>query len=78
MVRAKFYVNSITQSKMYGSETGLGYTVDLNPVIGGSSENEKFFRLTPSGSIKLGTINEEAAKSFEIGKEYYIDFTPAE
>lgn len=41
-------------------------------------ENSKFWKATPMGAIELGTINPEAWKQFEIGKEYYVDFTPAE
>jgi hypothetical protein len=40
-------------------------------------ENTKFWEASPSGEIKLGTINPQAWSMFEIGKEYYVDFTPA-
>jgi hypothetical protein len=40
-------------------------------------ENSRFWAYTPSGEIRLGTINPEAWKEFEIGEEYYVDFTPA-
>jgi len=52
-------------------------TIALQPVYGGSPENDQFFRYTPSGSISIGTVNAEAAKQFELGKEFYVDFTPA-
>lgn len=71
MVRAKFTVECIKQDVN-------GKTIELKPVLGGSEENEKFYKYTPSGSIILSTINEEASKQFEVGKEYYIDFTSAE
>lgn len=77
-VRAKFKVDSILHSK-YGDE-GLK-TINLSPVYGGSvssHENAQFWKWTPIGKIELGTINEAAAEQFEIGKEYYIDFTKAE
>jgi hypothetical protein len=35
-------------------------------------------RQSPSGEIKLGTINPAAWEAFELGREYYIDFTPAD
>ncbi|MGD9726393.1 MAG: hypothetical protein AB7L09_21600 [Nitrospira sp.] len=41
-------------------------------------ENSKFWEASPSGKLELGTINEEAWSQFEMGKEYYLDFTPAE
>ena len=76
-VRAKFKVDSIERSK-YGDE--VMETIKLSPVYKGcdpNSENSKFWRYTPCGSINLGTINTEAAKQFVLGAEYYIDFTPA-
>lgn len=75
-VRAKFYVQSLKQSKMYSGK--IGTTVELSPVMSGSEENKKFYDASPSGKIELGIMNPEAAAAFEIGKEYYIDFTSAE
>lgn len=57
------------------------HTVKLSPVYGNGDpnhENTKFWKASPSGSLSLGTINPEAAKVFELGKEFYVDFTPAE
>ena len=67
MVRAKFTVMNVTEKE-----------VTLLPVTYGSEENKKFFELTPYGSIQMGTINPDAIKQFEVGKEFYVDFTPAE
>lgn len=73
-VRAKFKVNEIT-SRDYGT------TVKLNPVYSTdpNHENKSFADATPSGDITL-QINKgrPAANAFELGKEYYVDFTPAE
>ena len=70
-IRAKFKVTNI-------ADNGEGMkTVSLSPVCSGSPENESIFKWTPSGSISMGTINAEAAKDFEIGKEFYVDFTAA-
>ena len=81
-VRAKFKVDSVKASM--GSvrdeegnwKQGEVRTVQLFPVSG-DGENEKFWAATPSGSIELGCANLEAAKAFELGQEYYVDFTPA-
>lgn len=73
-VRAKFKVSSVTPNND-GSE------IKLEPVTSGSAENEQFYSFTPWGSIVLGTVNPAAASQFEVGAEYYIDFsraTPAE
>lgn len=55
-------------------------TIVLSPVYDPNpgSENHEFWQYTPSGEIKLGTINPEAWQQFEIGKEYYVDFSPAD
>jgi len=70
-VRAKFVVQGITPE----SE---GSTIILHPVVGGSPENDSFFKYTPAGCISLSTVNESAVEQFEPGKEFYVDFTPVE
>lgn len=78
MVRAKFKVDKIERT-MYGKEELQ--TICLSAVYGGdnaSEENKKFWKWTPVGNITLGTINPEVAAVFELGKEYYIDFTRTE
>lgn len=42
-----------------------------------NEENKEFFKSTPSASVQLAIVREEAAAIFEVGKEYYVDFTPA-
>ena len=76
--RAKFVCSSITTTKHWDKSKGLLHTIKLSPVVSGSEENKAFYEATPSGSIDLGTINDVAARNFEIGKEYYVDFTPAD
>ena len=71
MVRAKFQVVSIT-------EFVSGKKVNLTAVNSGSEENKQFFKWTPNAMIELQTVNEEASKQFEIGKEYYVDFSKVE
>lgn len=71
-VRAKFKVVSVTES-----EGGMK-SVKLQPVTGGSPENESFFKWTPMGSIEIGTLNADAAARFVPGKQMYVDFTAAE
>ena len=71
MVRAKF--KCVDKS---GSENDT--QIKLEAVTSGSEENKTFFKYTPSGQISMGTINKEAAAQFEVGKEYYIDFSPAQ
>jgi hypothetical protein len=69
MVRAKFVCSYKNSSEN---------DISLSPVYSGSEENKAFFSATPGGRIDLFIINPEVAKQFERGKEYYVDFTPAE
>lgn len=76
-VRAKFKVDAIEATL---SNKEKVYTVKLTPVYGNGDpnhENTKFYKWTPGGSCQLSLINEETAKSFALGSEVYIDFTPA-
>lgn len=55
-------------------------TIHLSPVYANGDpdhENSKFWQASPSGSIQLGTINPAAWQAFDLGAEYYIDFTKA-
>lgn len=72
MVRCKFRVAAKREA---GDGTG---EVTLYPVVTGSPENDKFYKYTPGGAISFSTINVEAMKVFNVGAEFYVDFTPAE
>jgi len=65
-VRAKFNCESV--KTFDGGRT----EVTLNPITGGSPENDKFFKWTPYGEIKIGTINPDV--KFVPGKNYFVDF----
>lgn len=90
-VRAKFRLNSYTtelHQKPGRKEDGSPdwskttpeekRTLNLTPVHDEEGENRDFWDATPSGSIQLGVVNPAAWKHFEIGKEYFVDFTLAE
>jgi hypothetical protein len=83
-VRAKFRCVKVSEELGWGTRadgtTGEvpSKSVRLVPVMGGSAENEAFFRYIPSGAIDLGILNVRAAEAFVIGKEYYVDFTAVE
>lgn len=75
-VRAKFKVNEIRRHQ-YGTDEMQ--TIAMTPVYCDKegSENHEFWNATPQGKVELGVINLKAANFFELGKEYYLDFTPA-
>lgn len=70
-VRAKFKCTGID------NVSDEAKSIHLEPVISGSPENAEFFKWTPSGKITIGCVNPRANEQFEVGKEYYVDFTPA-
>jgi hypothetical protein len=71
-VRAKFVVDNISKSR-FG-----WHTIVMSPVSGGSEENKAFWAATPGGKIEFNCVNDKAIEQFEVGKEYYVDFTPTE
>lgn len=88
-VRAKFKVQRIEASqttvrKQGGADNQYELvevrTIVLMPVYSPdpASENGRFWAASPSGEIKLGTINPNAWQAFELGSEYYVDFVKVE
>lgn len=80
-VRAKFKCTGIQQSEssFYDPATGkynpcVVETATFWAVNSGSEENKKFFASTPNGSISIGVVHKGM---FQLGREYYLDFTPA-
>ena len=88
IVRCKFRCDQITHLLIHGwdqdanqSTVKPGRTIKMSPVYGNNDpkhENTKFWEATPGGSLELNVINASAAEIFEVGKEYYLDLTPAE
>ena len=72
-VRAKFKVEQITKYNHGHSEIILRPVYSDDP----NHENKKFWDATPSGELKLGLNKASTADTFELGKEYYLDFSPA-
>lgn len=67
-VTAKFKCTST--SNFEGGAKG----VKLGAVVGGSPENDQFFKWTPNATIELSTLNPAAAEQFEPGAEYLVTF----
>lgn len=51
--------------------------VVITPEIPPPPENAAFFAATPGGEIRLLMIAPDSATEFSIGREFFIDFTPA-
>jgi hypothetical protein len=75
-VRAKVRCSSKTKNEGFD---GTAFRFDAVYSSDPSSENKSFTDATPSLSLNM-TISDgkPAADQFEEGKEYYLDFTPAE
>jgi hypothetical protein len=57
---------------------GDGFYLSFSPVVDGSPENKEFFKYTPGGQVIFHVLNRNASEKFEQGKQYYVDFSPAE
>ncbi len=86
MTRAKFKCSNITDAGIQtinGKEVqGKNYMFnavmvekDAEGNVTGNKENAIFGMFTPAGSANMTVYND--AVQFEINKEYYLDFTPA-
>lgn len=78
--RAKFVLKAIEQQKYTAFKEGKAYdavthTYKFDAVYGDSSpENKSFWEATPSGRIELSCVKPQ---SWELGQEFYVDFSPA-
>ena len=62
-------------------EPATQVTIIMSPVYGNGDahhENTKFWQNSPSGKLELNCVNENASAYYQLGKEYYVDFTLAE
>lgn len=78
-VRAKFYVKQINH--MHHGQDNDATEITMAPVFGtfgDGSANESWSKHTPSGELTMMITNPAAVEKFEIGKSYYLDFTPAD
>ncbi len=73
-VRAKFRVTAKSDPYPDGA---IG--IEMQPVCSSNPqhENKRFWEATPAGKIEMSISNRPAADVFELGEEYYVDFTKA-
>ena len=70
--RAKFRVENVDKVGDVQEDILLTAVCDGNP------ENQSFNKYTPYGELKMMVDNPELKGFFVQGKEYYLDFIPAE
>jgi hypothetical protein len=71
MVRAKVRCESLEGN-------AVKFSTVYEPDASKDTENARFTKATPWGQIQLGIDNPDALSQFEVGKQYYVDFSPAE
>jgi len=71
MVRAK--VNCTSKQ---GNEVKFTTVYETADQRGADPENVRFTQATPWGEIRMGIDNPAAMERFEVGRQYYVDFTP--
>ncbi|MBY5763641.1 hypothetical protein HFO06_11130 [Rhizobium leguminosarum] len=76
VVRAKFQCMSITYFAHGGPFNQA--EIRFNAIYGTGEENKSWSKWTPSGELKMMVTNPSAIEAFELGKSYYLDFTPAD
>lgn len=76
MVRAKFKLIEIRESKWHkdspASKT-LKFSTQYDNTI---PEDQRFQKATPSGNCEMQIDNPAAVAQFELGADYYVDFSP--
>lgn len=79
-MRAKFRVNSKREYLGYynGNSNTRLVEVAASPVGDVKETNKSWAAATPSGELKMSISNPAAVDFFDLGKEYYLDFTLAE
>lgn len=69
-VRSKVRCNAKTGNEVH-------FTTVYEPDEQRDAENARFTKATPWGDIRMGIDNPAALEQFEVNREYYVDFTPA-
>ena len=75
-VRAKLKLTEITEMAWNGPGVRrLKFNCEYDPYL---PEDERFSKSTPSGSFEMIVDNPAALEQFNLGGQYYMDFTPAD
>jgi hypothetical protein len=75
-VRTKFRCIGINHVHT-GNPDYSASTVTFCPVWEQDGVNRKWSQATPNGKIEMTITNPTAVDQFELGKDYFVDFTPA-
>mgnify|MGYP000571989624 CR=1 FL=1 len=75
-MRAKLKIDHIDQ---YEGGENLTFSAVCADEFGqdGEDENNTYARYTPAADLKITIQNPNLFGTFEVGQEFYVDFTPA-
>lgn len=73
-VRAKMKLHAVTSHAYSADAKTLKFHTEYDQSI---PEDQRFQKATPTGTIEIQIDNPAAVAQFELGKSYYVDFTPA-
>lgn len=77
ITRAKFRCYSATRVSYAPGQEDLPVTYRFQPMYDTSvPEDQRYAKYTPAGSLEITVDN--PAVQFELGQEYYLDFTKVE
>ena len=77
VVRTKFRCTGISHI-FTGAADQSAATVVLVPVWEQDGVNRKWSKATPSGKHEMLITEPGCVEQFELGRDYYLDFTPAD
>lgn len=77
-VRAKFRVLDIKHHYVDPRSDHSMTEIRLLPVFADDGPNKTWAKATPAGELKMTITNPPAADFFELGRSYFLDFTPAD
>lgn len=72
-VRSKMKLTSITSHAWSPNAKTLKFSAQYDPDI---PEDQRFQKATPTASIEIQIDNPAAVDKFELGQDYYVDFSP--
>lgn len=73
-VRAKFMCHGV--NNLYTIGDGVCAIVTMAPVYGDGADNAEWSKWTPQGKLEMTITNPTAIEAFNLGKAYFLEFTP--
>lgn len=72
-VRGKFVVSQVTRTHWNKDTAEITLTAQYSP---NNPEDQSYAAATPTATILMSVTNPAAVATLELGKAFYVDFTP--